>query len=857
MRRPVFIAALIQLMAAVISFRCMGIGTGNKELTVLVACLIGVISFGFLTIYIRLCKISVFYYLVFLLYPITVIEMLVMSTSLNRNYGYEKFTGTVADIACKDSYMMVYMKKNSLNPRGIIVYADYKYIAGSDKEYLCTGDEIMVAGDVNVWDTAHNPGNFDSRLYYTSCGYPYKCTADDVKIIKSDTQSYKACLYRLKQRFKKIYADVFDEDDRKLMDSMILGDKYELDSDIKEAYQKSGMSHLLAISGLHISIVGMGIYKGLRKKAGICISAFAGIIVILSYLIFTGESVSASRAAVMLIITIVADIRARTYDMLTAISVASIMQILDNPYVVCNVSYIMSFLAVLGITLVLPVIQKENKTLIFIEKKNRKNRTFKDEILYVLCDSISVCMAIHMTLLPVMLYISYETAMISILLNCIVIPLMPVVMISGMATGITGVLSVKCAMFTGGAASYVLKFYQMVCKAADSFSGLIYVTGRPQNWQIILYVIVLCIWIMAESEYVGYFVNNYTQYYMKNHTQYYVKNYVKNHIGNYMLFNRKCCFPRNNKQNDICNSLFVNKLNRCSYSRIRAAVMLLMVVLAMLNMRYVPHRGLYIMMLDVGQGDCIYIRDMNGVSYLFDGGSTDVKNSGKYRIYPALRSMGIKRLDYVIISHSDADHINGIKELIDMCDESFTIGEVVMPDIKDKEEIESYAGMTEYVKKAGITITYSVAGDVLLRDDTSSFDITCIHPCKSYDYEDVNDFSAVYRINYGDFSMMMMGDSGKKAEKCIMNDWNKTWHTSVLKTGHHGSKYSTGDDFLTYISPVVSVISCGRQNRYGHPHNETLERLRDKNIEVYRTDEGGAITIKVSEDSMVIEQKYN
>ncbi len=836
MRRPVFIAALIQLMAAVISFRCMGIGTRNRELTVLVTCLIGVVSLGFLTIYIRLCKISVFYFLVFVLYPITIIEMLVMSMSLNRNYGYEKFTGTVADIACKDSYMMVYIKNNNLNPRGIIVYADYKNITSYDEKYICDGDEIMVAGDISGWDSAHNPGNFDSQLYYTSCGYPYKCMADDVIIMKRDTGSYNAWLYRLKQRFKKIYADVFDEDDRQLMDSMLLGDKYELDSGIKEAYQKSGMSHLLAISGLHISIVGMGIYKGLRKKAGICMSAFAGITVILSYLIFTGESISASRAAAMLVIAIVADIRARTYDMLTALSIASIIQILDNPYVICNVSYIMSFLAVLGITLVLPVMHTDNKTLIFIEKKNRKKRTFKDEILYMLCDSISVCIAIHMTLLPAMLYISYETAPISIILNCIVIPLMPVVMISGMATGIAGLLSVKCAMFTAGAASYILKFYQMVCKVTDKASGLIYVTGRPENWQIVLYVIVLCIWIMAESEYVRHFVNNYTKYYMKN---------------------EKYCFSQSNENSGVCGRVSANKLDSCSHSRMRAVVMILIVTLSALNMRYVPPDGLYVIMLDVGQGDCIYIRDMNGVSYLFDGGSTDVKKSGKYRIYPALRLMGIKHLDYVIISHSDADHINGIKELVDMCGETFTIGEVVMPDIKDKEKVESYAGMVEYVKNAGISIRYNVAGDVLSQDDANRFNITCIHPCKSYEYEDVNDFSAVYRINYGDFSMMMMGDSGMKAEKCIMNDWNMAWHTSVLKTGHHGSKYSTGDDFLTYISPAVSIISCGKDNRYGHPHNETLERLRARNVEVYRTDECGAIAVKVNKDSMVIEQKYH
>ena len=299
--------------------------------------------------------------------------------------------------------------------------------------------------------------------------------------------------------------------------------------------------------------------------------------------------------------------------------------------------------------------------------------------------------------------------------------------------------------------------------------------------------------------------------------------------------------------------------NSCNISHnIKSVILIVLLILAAVNMRYVHPKGLYIMMLDVGQGDCIYIRDENGISYLFDGGSTDVKQAGKYRIYKTLRYMGIRRIDYAVISHGDADHVNGIKELIDMSGASFTVGEVVMPDIKDKDSEESYAGMIEYAHKAGINISYKKAGDVLVCDNSTAFKITCMHPCESYDYEDANDYSAVYMIEYKDFSMLMMGDAGKKAEKCMMNDWKERKELKVfaLKAGHHGSRYSCSEAFLESIDPAIALISCGKDNRYKHPHKEMLTRLHNMDIKPYRTDEDDAIMINVSADKIKV-QVYN
>jgi competence protein ComEC len=107
-------------------------------------------------------------------------------------------------------------------------------------------------------------------------------------------------------------------------------------------------------------------------------------------------------------------------------------------------------------------------------------------------------------------------------------------------------------------------------------------------------------------------------------------------------------------------------------------------------------------------------------------------------------------------------------------------------------------------------------------------------------------------MRYGGFSMMMMGDAGKKAEQCMMSDWNGKLNTSILKAGHHGSKYSSSEEFLEYISPAAALISCGIDNRYKHPHKEMLQRIEALGAASYRTDEGGAVIVKVDSMNMQI-----
>ena len=254
-----------------------------------------------------------------------------------------------------------------------------------------------------------------------------------------------------------------------------------------------------------------------------------------------------------------------------------------------------------------------------------------------------------------------------------------------------------------------------------------------------------------------------------------------------------------------------------------------------------------------------------GFTFLLGGGSTSKKNVGRYTIYTYLKYCGVRSLDYVFISHPDKDHVNGIYELIELCDNTFEIGTVVLPGISWAEAVKKQADddmskLERILKNAGINVVYADAGDCI---KSGGFSVKCMHPCEGYDYESANDYSAVYLVEYGDFSMLMTGDAEKKAEKCIIEDVNsmtgdagepaRLVSVNILKVGHHGSKGASSEEFLSYVKPETALISCGAGNSYGHPHTQTLQRLSGIGAKVYRTDESGEIAVHVRDGLYKIE----
>lgn len=229
--------------------------------------------------------------------------------------------------------------------------------------------------------------------------------------------------------------------------------------------------------------------------------------------------------------------------------------------------------------------------------------------------------------------------------------------------------------------------------------------------------------------------------------------------------------------------------------------------------------------IDVGQGDAIFIELPDKRAVLIDGGETNMSS----RVINAINSANKNRLDFVIATHPHSDHIGGLSKVI----ETFEIGEIYMPTI-ERKSYKTYQALMSAIQKKGLKQKAAKAGVRILKANDLTLDI--LAPVKS-NYADINDWSVILKLTYGSTSFLFMADATARAEKDITADVK----ADVLKVGFHGSRDSTSDDFLSRVAPKYAVISVGK-NPYGHPSSATINKLKNANIEVYRTDLDGTIT---------------
>jgi len=231
--------------------------------------------------------------------------------------------------------------------------------------------------------------------------------------------------------------------------------------------------------------------------------------------------------------------------------------------------------------------------------------------------------------------------------------------------------------------------------------------------------------------------------------------------------------------------------------------------------------------IDVGQADCILIQFPDEQVALIDGGNRDdAENVVRY-----IEKLGVEKIDYLLATHPHEDHIGGLPEVI----KQFEIGKIYMPKVSANTMI--FETLLTEIEKKNLKIISGKAGISII--DTDEIDFFLLAP-NSDKYNETNNYSLVAKLDYKDSSFLFMGDAEKESEKEII-DLGYNIDADVLKVGHHGGESSTSQGFLENVNPFYAVISAGKNNSYGHPHKETLERLSKMDITVLRTDEMGTI----------------
>lgn len=702
----------------------------------------------------------------------------------------------------------VYLKNALINNRecgNIIAYFQ-------SEPDLKIGNKIYLKGKIQQFEVARNKGNFDSKKYYLSIGITTKIAVKEYYVSDDNYDFLRDKLCTLREYVVGMFSKLCDTNGKDkwlygnkagIFSAILMGDKTELDQEIKDLYSLSGIAHILAISGLHISLIGMFLYSLLRKRFSFATSSALTIAVVTLFAITSGMGIATIRAFVMFILKLMGEILGRKYDYITAISLSALILLADNPFIIINSGFQMSFCAMITITIIWP------KVVYLINIKSKIANSIV----------LSLCIGIFMN--PVIAYNYFQLPTYSFMLNIIVVPLLGIVVISAIAGSGMGFLSIlmgKTALTPG---CLILEVYTFLCENVLKIPGAVIVVGKPTIKIIVLYYIVIVFFLFCFT-----LVR---------------KNYEKD-------CNIKEMIDENGKK--VISSQIILKKQRKFDFKIRLAVIGIS-ILSGFFIYYTPSKGLDIQFMDVGQGDGIFIKADDGTTITIDGGSSDVKNVAKYRMIPCIKASGTGVIDYAVITHADKDHISGIEEILNMNTENgLTIRNLVMPHVSYEDE--AYDELLTAAKTKGIQVLYIKEGDTM---KLGKVEIKCIHPDGKYISDNRNDYSTVLSLKYENFSALFTGDIPAEIEKSIINKIDNNY--TILKVAHHGSKYSSDMEFLKKVMPAYSVISVGEDNSYGHPGTETINKLKSLNSKILRTDLSGEIEIFSKENNMEIDVMKN
>lgn len=369
--------------------------------------------------------------------------------------------------------------------RKVQVYLDKEEGAETGSGRIRIGNRFRAFGTWNQFGAPRNPGGFDAWLYSRAKKLDARMYAKTGEVTGETVSWYREGLRRLSARCGRILDHITKGTDTGIYRAAVLGDKSDLDEGIKKMYQRNGIAHLLAISGLHMSLLGMGAYALFRRAgAGFGWAGIIGAIFVVSYGGMAGGSASIVRASVMLLCSFGAAYLGRTYDLLSALALAAMLLLWDSPYLVTQAGVQLSFGAVIGI--------------------GGLSRSFercfvRDDRQGILLKGLSASLCVQLVTAPVIQYHYFQVPLYGVLLNLAVIPLMGYVVASGLTGILLGTFSLRAGMFAVGTGHYILAFYELLCRLCERLPGSSLVLGRPEIWQIGGYYFVLAfVWAGME-----------------------------------------------------------------------------------------------------------------------------------------------------------------------------------------------------------------------------------------------------------------------------------------------------------------------------------------------------------------------
>ena len=690
-------------------------------------------------------------------------------------YRIEKTTRTV-----------IYLKKAILIRSGSTKNYPIRNIKCTGKEEkinsLREGMHVRLEGMLVLPELPRNPGQFNRRIYESGKKIDFYLENPTVLEVKEQRSGVREVVEIWKTEMMNRCEKIYQDEEAGILEAMLFGEKSELSGDIKELYQAAGISHVLVISGLHISLLALAV-AGILRRLGFPMPVWVmlSVGVLAGYGILIGQPTTAVRALLMFFVLQGARLLGRSYDLLSALAFSGILMLLDNPDLILDGGCRLSFCAVIGVGW---YVSEKNKIFRSIgEKEKRKNRGKggKGSSAGAILENIRAGWYLGLFTLPVMLDTFYQVSVVGILWNLVAIPLLPVIIASGGLGVVLAGWNIFLGSLAGSPAYGMLQLYQEIGNISEKLPVGMWTPGQPSKPVIAGYYLVIFLLVLVEKQ-------------------------------------------------------LIKREKRWKIRKIFPGMELCSMLLLLLLMAHPWQQREKITFLDVGQGDASMLQS-GGQTLLLDGGSTSQKNVGTYVILPYIKQQGISCLEAVVLTHTDQDHINGVTEVLEEGKKGWlTVKNLMYP--YWMEGTEQGKQLKKLAEEAGASCRKIRAGDRLT---IGKAEAVVLYPKEQEKIAEPNAGSLVLFWKWEGVRAMFTGDLPEEKERELLQNLPAC---EILQVGHHGSATSTCREFLEQVQPSLAVISCAMKNRYGHPSPDTVERLKKTGCEIRYTMRSGAITIR-------------
>ena len=728
-----------------------------------------------------------------------------------------KCIGTVISQREEKDYNYLYkIKIEKINGKKVNNKVFYLSTKKNTEVNVKYAEKISFKGEYIKPEIQRNYKGFDYSIYLKSQGIYGTIKVDsDIKVIKGNNLSFISLLSnKIKNRAIENTNRLFTEKTRGIFLGILIGYDELITEDIKDNFSKSSLSHLLAVSGTHVTYIVIGItliLKNLKipKEKGKILTC----ILLVFYLYIINFTPSVTRAVIMSIIAIMQIVLHKKQDIATTISISSLLILIFNPYKILNIGFILSYAGTIGIIVFVKQFKEfqennmlqsttdcDNSVACISKKANNCNNITK--IVNMLRGMCYATISAWILIFPIIMYYFNTFSLTFMISNLIAGVIIGPITIIGLIVIFVSFVNIRVSYVIGKLYNnlliVLLKSTEIIAKIPISN---IYVK-TPHIYMIIIYYLIIIIVVIV----------------------------LKVRKSDRKYLSKKVNLLISNLKNKIKNNIV----------RILIYVLLISIIIFIYNK--IP-QNLKINFVDVGQGDCTLITTPLNKRILIDSGGSETYDVGKNILLPYLLDRGVTKIDYIIISHFDTDHCKGFEFVI----ENLKVRNVIIS--RQPESSTNYKEFLKIAQKRKINIIYANKGDKL-KIEKNLYIYVLWPDSKNFVTENpLNNNSLVCKLVYKKFSCIFTGDIEKNAEEQILKQYEDSniLKSTILKVAHHGSKTSSLEEMLNKINPKIALIGVGTNNKFGHPNNEVIERLKYFGAKIYRTDKMGEITIIVNQ----------